>query len=171
VIGVEANPVLALCMSTPDGAYLDDLCIAEQEERKLIAKYKSQYTLINAAVSNTDLPFVDLWLGGAVKTDEATIRTDIDVYKKDAEVNGTHMRVPTIQLADILEVLPTDRGIEYGLIKTDLQGSDGAALLSGWEHLVKFACIHVEWWGYELLGDSFVDLGEKFWEIGFLQVR
>jgi hypothetical protein len=165
-------------MSTPDGAYLDKLCTAEKEEpeRKRIANFKSQYTLINAAVSSTPLPFIDLWLGethhfgGTVDPDEATIRTDLAVYKEDAEVNSTHMRVPTIQLSDILEVLPMDRSIEYGLLKTDLQGSDGTALMSGWEHLAKFACIHVEWWGYELLDDSFVDLGERFWGLGFLQV-
>jgi hypothetical protein len=28
----------------------------------------------------------------------------------------------------------------------------------------------VEWWGFEVLGNSFIDLGERFWELGFLQV-
>jgi hypothetical protein len=32
-------------------------------------------------------------------------------------------KVPTIKLRDVLGVLPLDSGINYGLIKTDLQGT------------------------------------------------
>ena len=109
----------------------------------------------------------------SMKTDAATLRTDLPVYEGQQHT-GTSYKVRVVRLERLLlqlrHALPPS--VQFGQLKTDLQGNDIAALRgAGWA-LDLFRCISMEVWGTLIVGRThYVDPVPLLAERGFVVVR
>ena len=175
VVGVEANPVLAMCAKLIQPAF-DEFCQEVGKFRPSLLPHLKQYVVVSGALDNSGQASVDLWYDTnqndkKMTPDEGTIRTDIAVYR-DRKNQGTTVTVAAFPLTKVLDILPLPSpALRWGCLKVDIQGTDMQAIISGGSRVADFACLSMEVWGANLLGDLFVEPVTHMATLGLYPVR
>jgi len=141
VLGFEPNPDLAPTMALRPFAHqlLVERAAVGDSDSTAVLWYGNEQTM----------PVVRPDVTAPMRPDQGTLHTELGRYRAGVSAGGTRHSVAVVRMEPYLRKLRAllPRSVQWGQLKTDLQGHDLLAMLGAGEMVERFQCVTMELWG------------------------